>query len=115
MNCIQLIGRLTADPELRYTPAGTPIGKFRLAVPGRGDDEVDFVDVVCFKRLAEVVAEHLGKGRQVGVTGRLSYSEWTAEDGSRRSRHEVIADNVTFLGSPTRDSQQDTPAEAAVA
>ena len=114
MNSIQLIGRLTADPELRYTPSGTAVGKFRIAVPRRGDDAgADFVDVVAFNRLGEVCAEHLAKGRQVGVTGRLSYSEWSAEDGSRRSRHEVIAEDVTFLGSPTREQPSDSREPAA--
>jgi len=113
MNSIQLVGRLTADPELRYSPTGTAIGKFRIAVPRRGGDDAgaDFVDIVAFNRLGEVCAEHLGKGRQVAVTGRLNYSEWTAEDGGRRSRHEVIAEDVTFLGSPARD-QAPEPAVA---
>jgi single-strand DNA-binding protein len=111
MNNVQLIGRLTADPELRFAASGTAVGHFRLAVNRRGDDSgADFIDVVTFNRLAEVCAEHLAKGRQIAVAGRLSYSEWSAEDGSRRSKHEVIAEDVTFLGSPNRDQAQPDPA-----
>jgi len=101
MNNIQLIGRLTADPELRFTRDGDPVCRFRIAVP-RYDDAADFIDVVVFKPHAEACAEHLGKGRQVGVSGRLSYGEWHAEDGTKRSKHEVVANSVDFLGDRDR-------------
>lgn len=104
MNTIQLIGRLTRDPELRHTNGGTPTTSLRLAVPRRRREGEDrgavFVDVVTFAKQAEAAAEHLGKGRQVAVSGRLEYREWTAQDGSHRSRHEVVADEVLFLARP---------------
>ena len=102
MNSVQLIGRLTRDPELRL-PAGEgkEFCRMRVAVPrpDAGAQPV-YVDVVCFDGQASACADHLGKGRRIGVEGRLDYSEWEAEDGSKRSRHEVVARRVDFLGAP---------------
>ena len=104
MNNIQLIGRTTAEPELRHTTGGTPVASFRLAVntpPRDGKDQpAMFVDVVTFGPQAEAIAEHVGKGRQVGVSGRLSYRQWESEDGARHSKHEVVASQVEFLARP---------------
>jgi single-strand DNA-binding protein len=96
MNQISLIGRLTADPE---THAGErhESARFRLAVDRRGADGADFIPVVVFDRLAEVVAEHLAKGRLVSVTGRLRSSDWTTAEGERRFRLEVVGEDVQFL------------------
>ncbi len=107
MNTVQLIGRLTRDPELRYTPAGTATCTIRLAVPRRkrngGDKDPGpvYIDVVTFNAQAEAIAEYMAQGRRVGVTGRLEYREWTDSDGGRRSKHEVIAYQVDFLEAPT--------------
>ena len=96
MNTIQLIGRLTQDPELRYTDGGTATTKLRLAVPRRKRNSEEqppvYVDVVTFDKQAEAVAEHLEKGRRVAVTGRLEYREWKDQQDNPHSRHEVIAD-----------------------
>jgi single-strand DNA-binding protein len=100
MNSINLIGRLTRDPELRSTAGGKPVCSMRIAVNDGADRPPTYVDVVTFDRQASACAEHLSKGRQVGVSGRLSYSEWKAEDSSPRSKHEVIG-RVQFLGKPT--------------
>ena len=85
MNTINLIGRTTADPELRFTTGGTPVCSVRLAVntpPRDGKDQpAMFVDVISFGALAEAISEHVGKGRQLGVSGRLQYRQWEAEDG----------------------------------
>ncbi len=118
MNTINLIGRTTADPELRYTPSGTAVCSLRLAVntpPRDGKDQpAMFVDVITFGAQAEAVAEHVGKGRQLGISGRLSYRQWQAEDGSARSKHEVIANQVEFLARPASgDGAEATPAYAA--
>lgn len=101
MNSIQLIGRLTRDPELRDAGEETSLCRMRLAVgrPSRDGSPV-YVDVVCFGGQATACADHLAKDRRIGVEGRLDYSEWEAEDGSKRSRHEVIARRVDFLGPP---------------
>ena len=108
MNSIQLIGRLTRDPELRSTKSGKPVANMRLAVSRRDRDAAPvYVDVVAYDGLAEVCAEHLEKGRQVAVSGRLDYQQWEHE-GQRRSKHEVIAAEVDFLARP----QQDAPDES---
>ena len=115
MNTIQLIGRLTQDPELRYTPSSVATTTLRLAVPRRKRDGKEqppvYVDVVSFNAQAEAVAEHLSKGRRVAVTGRLEYREWTGQDGSKHSKHEVIADQVEFMDPPK--SNGTAPAEPA--
>ena len=104
MNNITLIGRLTRDPELEQTPTGTAVCRMRLAVPRRRKEGKDqgavFVDVVAYGGQASASADYLTKGRQVGVSGRLEYREWTGPDAARHSRHEVVADHVEFLGHP---------------
>lgn len=116
MNTISLIGRTTAKPELRHTAGGNPLCSFRLAVnpPPRDGTEQPamFVDVVSFGTQAEAIAIHVGKGRQVAVVGRLSYRQWEAEDGSPRSKHEVIAIQVEFLARPANGGSEPDPAEA---
>ena len=112
MNSVQLIGRLTRDPELQNR-SGTDVGSMRLAVqrPKRdGEDQgADFIDVTTFNRQAEVCTEYLAKGRRIAVQGRLKYSEWKAEDGSKRSKVEVIAHQVDFLDGPRESAESDTP------
>lgn len=103
-NRIILIGNLTKDPELRYTPQGTPVATFRLAVSSRykaSDDareETLFIDVVVFGKQAESSSKYLSKGRPVLVEGRLQEREWES-DGQKRRKMEVIAQNVRFMGS----------------
>ncbi len=100
MNNVNLIGRLTRDPEVRTTAEDTPVAVLRLAVPRRrsGEDAgAVFVDVVCFARQAEAAEEYLYKGRRVAVEGRLEHREWTDPDGVARSRHEVVATRLEFL------------------
>ncbi len=102
MNSVQVIGRLTRDPDIRAAKDGTPVALLRLAVPRRpGSDDAVFVDVACFGRLAAVAGEHLGKGRRIAVEGRLDQREWTDADGGRRERHGVVAERWEFLDSPT--------------
>jgi single-strand DNA-binding protein len=103
MNSVNLIGRLTRDPEQRATASGTDVCGMRIAID-RQAEGADYVDVTAFGKLAEVCAQYLEKGRQVGLTGRLHYSEWEAEDGSKRSRHEVIAQSVQFLAGSGAES-----------
>ncbi|MEM7827725.1 MAG: single-stranded DNA-binding protein [Candidatus Aenigmatarchaeota archaeon] len=102
-NRIILIGNLTKDPELRYTPQGTPVGNFRLAVNSKrkqGDEWIDdplFIDVVLIGSVAETCNQYLVKGNQVLVEGRLQERRWESE-GQKRSKIEVIAQSVRFLG-----------------
>jgi single-strand DNA-binding protein len=101
-NKVILIGNLTRNPELRYTPSGTPVANFGLAVNRRfrqGDDqkeEVCFVDIVVFGKQAEHCGQYLSKGDGAIVDGRLQQRRWETEDGQRRSKHEVVAQSVTF-------------------
>ena len=115
MNSVNLIGRLTSDPELANR-SGTDVGRLRLAIqrPKRdGEDQgADYVDVTVFNRQAQVCAEYLGKGRRVAVNGRLQHSEWKAEDGSKRQKLEVIANQVDFLDSPRQSGSDEAPAQA---
>lgn len=102
-NKVILIGNLTKNPELRYTPSGTPVASFGLAVNRKfrqADelrDEVCYVDIVVFGKQAEHCGQYLSKGNGVIVDGRLQQRRWETEDGQKRSKHEVVAQTVTFL------------------
>lgn len=102
-NKVILIGNLTRNIELRYTPNGTPVGSFGLAVNRRfkqGDDlkeEVLFVDVVTFGKQAENAAKYLSKGSKATIEGRLQQRRWETETGDKRSKHEVVAENILYL------------------
>lgn len=102
-NRVTLIGNLTRSPELKYSPSGTPIAILGLAVNRKfkqGDElkeSVCFIDVVAFGKMAEATAQYTDKGDQVLVDGRLDQSRWETEDGQKRSKHEVVAQSVTFL------------------
>jgi len=98
MNTVQLIGRLTADPDTRTTPNGRSVCRMRIAVPGRTRDQAAvFVDVETWNKTAEACEKHLEKGRRVSVQGRLAHDQWQTEDGQRRQRHYVVATSVQFL------------------
>ncbi len=104
LNTVVLIGRLTADPKLRYTPGGHAVANFSLAVERpyknqAGEKEVDFFDIVVWRKLAETCDNHLGKGRLVAISGSLQQDRWETDEG-KRSRVKVNADNVRFLDWP---------------
>ncbi len=117
MNKIILIGRLVRDPELRYTPNGAAVCNFTLAIdrPRQQDkeQEADFINIVVWNKIAENVAKYIAKGRQVGVEGRLQIRSYEANDGQRRWRTEVIANNVEFLGSGGKESNDGKVAKDA--
>jgi len=95
MNSVNLVGRLTQDPEL--TDRGeTKVCDLRLAVNGQGDSPPCFIDVAAFRGQAEACARYLAKGSQVAVSGAIRYSEWE-KDGAKRSKHSVLAREVRFL------------------
>lgn len=103
LNTIVLVGRLTKDPDLRYTPGGKAVATIRLAVDrgttnAQGEKETDFVNVVVWERKAEAAANHLQKGRLVAVHGRLQIRQYETQDGQRREAAEVVANQVAFLG-----------------
>ena len=104
LNRIILIGRLTKEPDLRYTASGLAVAKFTLAVDRRvskdREKETDFIDIVVWQKLAETCANYLGKGRLVAVDGRLQVRSYDDNQGIRRKAAEVVADNVRFLDKP---------------
>ncbi len=105
LNRIVLIGRLTRDPEMRYTPQGVPVASFTLAVDRsfanqQGQRETDFIDCIAWRKLGETVGNHLTKGRLVATEGRLQIRSYEAQDGSKRRVAEVVCDSVRFLDRP---------------
>ncbi len=105
INKVILVGRLSGDVELKYIPSGTAVARFGIAVGGKpktdGADSVSFFNVVVWGKPAENCSNYLSKGKQIALDGRLEQRSWTAQDGSKRSVVEIIADRVEFLGSPT--------------
>ena len=102
LNNVVLIGRLTKDPELRYTTSGKAVATLRLAVDRgttnpQGEKETDFIDVVVWERQAETVANYLQKGRLIAVQGRLQIRQYETQEGQRREKAEVVASQVRFL------------------
>jgi len=125
VNKVILIGRLTHDAELRYTPQGRPVASLRLATneyagsdeSGQAREHTEYHSVTVWGPSAEAAAKHLAKGRQVLVEGALRTRSWDdQESGQRRQRTEVLAARVEYLGGPSRNGRPAvTPAEAAVA
>ncbi len=116
LNTVILIGRLTHDPDLRYTPAGAAVCNFSLAVDRpftnqQGERETDFIDIVVWRQEAERVAQHLTKGRLAAVQGRLQIRSYEAQDGQKRRVAEVVADRVRFLDRPRRETAPGAPGE----
>jgi single-strand DNA-binding protein len=110
-NRVILVGNLTRDVEIRYTPSGTAIGKVGIATnrrfknaQGEMQDETMFIDLTFFGRTAEIANQYLRKGSKVLVEGRLVLEQWTAQDGTKRSKHSVTVDNLQMLDRPGENS-----------
>jgi len=124
MNVVALIGRMVADPELRYTPSGVAVTTLRIAVDrgGKsqsGEKESDFFDVIAWEKSAEYASNYLVKGQRIGVQGRLQQRSWVQQDGQKRYKVEVVAQRLQGLdrpqgtqpaAAPSQDEQP--PAEA---
>lgn len=116
LNRINLMGRLTRDPDLRRTQSGTAVASFTLAVERdfkdkqTGEKATDFIDIVSWRQTAEFVSQYLTKGRLAVVDGRLQLRDWTDKDGNKRRNAEVVADSVYFADS--RRSEE-SPAAAS--
>ena len=121
-NKVILIGNLTRDPEMRYTPQGTSVCNFGLAVNRKykqADDakeEVMFINIVVFGKQADTCGQYLNKGSSALIEGRLKENRWETEDGQKRSKHEIVAQSVRFLsrrqdssGMAVSDSGASTP------
>jgi single-strand DNA-binding protein len=101
-NTIELVGNITRDPELRFTATGTAVAQFGLAVNRRWrnaqtndwEEQVSFFDIVCWRELAENVSESLTRGTRVMVVGRLEQRSWDTQEGEKRSKVEVVADEI---------------------
>ena len=109
LNHITIMGRLTRDPEIRYTQSQTPVTSFTLAVDrdfgGRdgGDRQTDFIDCVAWRQTAEFVSKYFTKGSMAVVSGRLQIREWTDREGGKRRSAEVVVDNIYFGESKRRE------------
>ena len=123
LNKVLLIGNLTRDTELRYIPSGSAVASFTLAInrvyklqSGEKKEEVSFVRIVVWGRMAEVCGEYLKKGSPVFVEGRLQSRSWDGPDGQKRSTIEVIANNVQFLrGSGGAGKDREAPVDISQA
>ena len=115
LNHITLIGRLTKDPESKYTPNGIAVATFRIAVDRftknaeTGEKETDFFNVVTWRRTAEFVTQYITKGRLVAVEGRMQMRSWTGQDGQRQTIYEVSAENVHTLDRPREGDAPGAP------
>ena len=105
INKVILIGRLGADPEVRYTNSGTPVATFRMATSvnftdrnGEKTEKTEWHRIVAFGRLGEICGEYLAKGRQVYIEGRLQTREWEDRDGNKRRTTEIITNTMQMLG-----------------
>lgn len=114
MNQCQLMGRLVRDPELKYTPQGTAVVSFSLAVDRRFNREkADFIDVVAWRQTAEFIAKHFQKGTRIDVVGSIQTRSWEDTEGHKRKAVEVVADSVYFADAK-KDSAAGSYAESAM-
>lgn len=125
LNRVQLIGNLTRDPELRYTPNGTAVCSFGLATnrswttdAGEKREETEFHRIVAWNKLAELCSQFLVKGRKVYVEGRLATRNWTGSDGTQKTTTEVVIDDMILLdsrrsGEASRETAESTPEKKA--
>lgn len=118
LNKVFLVGNLVRDPDLRYTPSGTPVAEFRMAVSdtyttasGERRDRTCYIDVVSWRKLAESCGEFLTKGSPVFVEGRLEQDTWETPDGQKRSRIRVVAYSVQFI---RREAERTTSGRLSV-
>ena len=120
MNKVYLIGTLTRDPEMRSTSAGIPVCNFSIAVNRRfknaqtGQQETDFFNIVAWRQLAELCGRYLAKGRKVAVFGSIQTRSYEAQDGSKRTAFDIVADEVEFLSSANAGSAPSSDYHAAV-
>jgi len=109
-NSVVLVGNLTREVETKFVPSGTAVSNFSIAINRKfkqGEEtkeSVDFFDIVCFGKVAESCGKYLNKGSSVLVSGRLSQRRWEADDGQKRSKVEIVAQNVVFMGGKKSDS-----------
>jgi len=113
-NKIILIGRHTADPELRYTPSGKAVANFTLAVDrprpnAKGEREADFINIVAWQKLAEICSQYLTKGKLIAIDGRLQTRQYENNEGKKVKAFEVVADVMQMLDRPVKGAAQGAP------
>ncbi len=121
-NKVILVGNLTRDVELKYTPSGTAIAKFGLAtnrtykdsMSGENKQEVMFIDITVFGRSAEVANQYLKKGKKVLIEGRLVLDQWVDASGNKRSKHSIVAEKVQFMDNKNQNSGQEYGYQSSV-
>ena len=117
MNSVQLIGRLTRDPEIRYTDGGALIARFGLAVDRRFKQEngadADFINIVSFGKTAEFIEKYFHKGMKIALNGRIQTGSYTDKDGKKVYTTDIVAENVEFCESKGTSSNNDAPAPAS--
>ena len=117
MNSVQLIGRLTRDPEIRYTDGGASIARFGLAVDRRFKQEngadADFINIVSFGKTAEFIEKYFHKGMKIALNGRIQTGSYTDKDGKKVYTTDVVAENVEFCESKGNSANNDAPAPAS--
>ena len=117
MNSVQLIGRLTRDPEIRYTDGGASIARFGLAVDRRFKQEngadADFINIVSFGKTAEFIEKYFHKGMKIALNGRIQTGSYTDKDGKKVYTTDIVAENVEFCESKGTSSNNDAPATAS--
>jgi len=132
VNRATIVGRLTRDPEVRTTPSGVNVTSFSVATnfvwsdpTGARKEAVEYHNVVAWRKLGEIVAQYMHKGSRILVEGRLQTRQWEAQDGSKRNRTEIVADNIIMLDSkgsapaattaPIEETPVERPAAAPIA
>lgn len=106
MNSVNLMGRLTKDPELRQTPNGVSVCSFSIAVPKQGGEGADFLDCVAWRQTAENITKFFRKGRMIAVTGAIQTRTYTDNEGRNRKVFEILVNNFTFCG---EKKEEETP------
>lgn len=127
LNKAMIIGNLTRDPEIRTTPSGLTVASFSVATnfvwtdqQGQKRDKAEFHNIVAWRRLAEICGQYLKKGSKIYLEGRLQTRDWVGQDGVKRYRTEIIADNMIMLdragagGAMSRSEQPPTPSEPVI-
>lgn len=112
MNSVCLVGRLTANPEVRYTSDNLAVARFTVAVNRMKKDEADFIGCKAFGKTADLLEQYFHKGKEIGITGRIQTGSYQKEDGTKVYTTEVIAERIDFIGSKSADANEasETPA-----